>query len=730
MSRHSVSLGGSHPRLASVVYDLSRPLFKAMAAAKSFYCADSPIASNRLGSMRDKVRRGEPVYLVGIGPSGHNSGVALVEASQARGIRLICNNEEERFTGIKHDKGYPELSIEALGIQLDELGLSFRDVHAWLASWDYVSACSFGLSMAIEEAPAGLGLLRSAASPKMNRQTFMSAFAAPRRLADQIGTDKPVPVIGMRHHDNHAYFSFCASPFNFSKDPVIVTVIDGFGDDGSISFYVAENGKLTRLRSNRSMFDSLGLLYSVISSTQGGWTTLSSEGRFMGASAWGDTNRPTNPYYQELRQILVFASEGRIYLNRRMANWHRKGELNPYTNDLARLLGAPVAPQRQRNPDFLMTTEDLEHGGCTVETAQKAAALQLLFEDALFHVVGHLVRSTGSDKLVLTGGTALNCVANMRLLDHFDEDYYRRYLSRDSRLHIWVPPTPGDAGVAMGAAYNFAATSGVPMGKHLEHAFYCGLPPSDDEILKSTQSLPDVACLRLGNVSEPSMRGLIADLMAYIVSEDGILGIFQGVAETGPRALGHRSIIANPCNPNTLQNLNQRVKFREPLRPLAPMVTYESADRWFVLSPGASAGDWNAYNYMVLSVRARPESHRVIPAVIHRDGTARIQIVRRETDPFVHDYLTAMGRRVGAEVSVNTSLNVKSPIVQTPQQALRTLRLSRGMDGLFLIGAGGNVFLAWHNVSDGVKDAGHRLRTWLRVWKEESGVSEDRLQLA
>ena len=140
------------------------------------------------------------------------------------------------------------------------------------------------------------------------------------------GSTRPQPLISMGHHENHAAFSYAASPFNHSDKPVIVTVLDGFGDDGAISLYVAERGRLQRLRLNDSLSDSLGCFYSVLSSTQGGWTVLSSEGRYMGAVAWGDYDRLTNPYYRRLRQIFYFGEEGQVRVNRALANWHMGGE--------------------------------------------------------------------------------------------------------------------------------------------------------------------------------------------------------------------------------------------------------------------------------------------------------------------------------------------------------------------------------------------------------------------
>jgi carbamoyltransferase len=298
-----------------------------------------------------------------------------------------------------------------------------------------------------------------------------------------------------------------------------------------------------------------------------------------------------------------------------------------------------------------------------------------------------------------------------------------RLMDRFEGLHVWVPPVSGDPGVAVGAAYHFALANGGRLGAKLRHAFYGGIAPSGGEIEAALRGTAEIACVELGNTSALAGRERIADLLALCIAYDGVLGLFQGPAETGPRALGHRSILANPTNPRTLEIINRLVKFREPFRPLAPMVTLEAAHRWFELQEGASDDDYNAYNYMTLTVRARPDSVRHIPAVIHRDGTSRIQIVREDADPFTHAYLRAMGRRCGVEVSVNTSLNVAGPIVQTPQQALEALRRSKAMDGVLLIGTEGDAWLAWHTVTVPPKDGGRRLGAWMRGWRAASSPS-------
>jgi carbamoyltransferase len=372
------------------------------------------------------------------------------------------------------------------------------------------------------------------------------------------------------------------------------------------------------------------------------------------------------------------------------------------------------------NPDAVLRVEDIRHAPITAERVDKAAAVQLVFEDALFHVVEHLIRTTRGTRLVMTGGTALNCIANMRLLDRFDAPWYQANLGmKQSRLHLWVPPVPGDAGVTIGAAYHFACLAGARPGEPLQHAFYCGMAPTRIEIEDALDRVPEIAHRRLGSISSRSERERIADLLAAIVSNDGVVGVFQGAAETGPRALGHRSILANPANPGTLETLNRLVKFRELIRPLAPMATLEAATRFFELSPGGADDDYNAYSYMVLTCRARPEARERIPAVVHFDGTSRVQIVREHIDPLMHAYLKAMGRRMGVEVSVNTSLNVGAPIAQSVVQALETLKKSRGMHGLFMIAQSGEAYVAWHDVDNVPKDRGRTLLGWIEACAAE-----------
>jgi carbamoyltransferase len=676
-----------------------------------FHANDSHFTVRRISELRAKLARGETVLLAGLGlPGTHNSGVALVEVTQAHGPRLIVNNEEERFSGDKHTTQYPRAALDAMRVTLQAMGRDVADIDAWLTTWDYPDLLGTLVRSIVEELPDGLKLLRTKNSVSFDARRLEQMTRTPKLLRKQFGLPARVPLLMVPHHDNHAWFSFAASPFP-DDEPVAIAVLDGTGDLGSVSIYVAKHGEMQRLYCNNSVFDSLGAFYSVISSTQGGWTWLSSEGRYMGAAAWGDMDRASNPYYARLREVLHFGANGEIQLNRAMGNWYCDPFEGPYKSALIKILGEPLKPDQLWNPDAVLRVEDIQHRPDTQDRLDKAAATQLVFEDAMKHVVDHLLRTTGAHRLVLTGGVALNALGNMRLLQHFDENWFKQAQGRAKRLHLWIPPTPGDPGVTIGAAWMFAHLIGAPRGAPMTHAFYCGDAPTQSDITAALQA-DDIKTQTIGNISTPEGCDAIADLMAFVVAQSGIIALYQGAAETGPRALGHRSILANPCDAGTRERLNERVKYREAIRPLAPMATLDAAHEYFDLLEGAFDANYNAYNYMVLTAQSKPHARERIPAVIHADGTGRIQIVRAEDDPLTYAYLKALGRHIGVELSVNTSFNVAGPIAQTPQQAVETLRRSAGLDVVLMVASDGQMTAAWHG---GTRDSG-RFTAWLSEW--------------
>jgi carbamoyltransferase len=713
-------IGPRHPWLGAAGFHLALSLFNRFFEKRRIYRSDSAFARARIATIKDKIERDEIVYLAGISAAGtHNSGIALVEVTRAHGPRLLFNYEEERFSGVKHSNAFPKMSLEALQNAMSEKGLDISDVDGWFSAWDYAAFHATLIRTVLEEAPASLSMLIGESTPMFTMRDLDRGMRASRHLGRQLGLDEEIPLICTPHHQNHAWFSYATSPFAHDGKPVLVVVLDGMGDKGAISVFQCEHGNMRSLYANDSVFDSLGIFYTVISSTQGGWTWLSCEGRYMGATAYGNTDRTSNAFYAPLKSVFKLLSKGRIALNRDLANWPRNVMRKPYTKALIDILGPPIVQQNMWNPDAVLRVEDIQHSDNTRERLDKAAATQMVFEDALMHIIGHHLRTTNLDRLVLTGGTALNALANMRVLEHFDASFYRRELGRNTRLHLWVPPTPNDAGVPIGAAYMGAYLAGYGVGAPLKHAYYCGSPPRENEIRAALVSSPDVDWLELLPVHDEAARARYADFMAYMTSQDAIFALYQSTAETGPRALGHRSILANPCNPQTRANLNARVKFREAMRPLAPMMTLEAAQLFFELSDGANDDDYNAYSYMVLTAHAKPEAHTRIPSVVHADGTGRLQIVRKETDPLTYAYLKALGRRIGVEVAVNTSFNVAGPIAQTPQQAIHTLKRAKGLDVVLMFSEEGSVFAVLHKGVEG--HGGRRFKLWQESWQRETG---------
>lgn len=699
-------------------------------AAHNIFRFGSPQAEDLGREFRRRLDSGERLYLLGFLATSHNSGISLVEASREDGIVVLANCEEERFSGIKHHSGFPFHSVAELRRSLGRWGLSPSRIFGVFYGFDVVHEEQSARRMLrlnpgiienkyyrfITEVAVPSIELDADAVEQIRASSFSHSpalAAAFRQLVREFGLPASVPCLQMLHHENHAYFSYGASPFAgplFRDRPTMVACIDGAGDLSSVSLFEAHGAGLRLVKRNHRA-DSLGVFYMLCASLLGGWTALSAEGRYMGATAWGNGDRLTNPYYKRLRQFFHFAGEGEVFFNAAMAADDFRG--------LQEVVGPFIAFEDVWKPDAVIDVDSIAHSEITQERVDVAAAVQMVYEDALFHIIGDFIRRTGSDQLVLCGGTALNCVANMKLLEHFDHRFYRRYFNRDTTLKLWVPPIPSDQGVVAGAPYHFAMAHGAEPGGSLPTPFLCGAAPDAEDIEQAIRAADFVHHAALGNVSTARQRAGIADWMAYLVSRGGVVGIYDGEAETGPRALGHRSILSNPCDPETLEVLNSRVKLRERIRPLAPIMTLDEAHRWFELAPGAAANEYDAYSYMVLTVRAKAEAKKVIPAVIHEDGTSRIQIVREENNALMHDYLQALKRRIGVAVSVNTSLNVGSPIVQTPAQALQIFRRSKGMDCIIMVSEEGVAYMVWPK--SGVQPMDSRLPDLRRSYLDDEG---------
>jgi carbamoyltransferase len=666
----------------------------------SLYCADDPLFAERMKSLRDKIDRGEPSYLIGIGAGGHDSGASLIEVSSLGETTILASHAEERFVGAKRYAGYPRHSLATIARQLDARGLGVSDIHAWLTSFDYVELFARGAESLVQELPGSLALIHPNVYPDSLRPMWR-AFRAPETAGDQFSTETPIPLTGIPHHGNHAYFAWATSPFARAAKPALVIVADAHGDNSSVSCYLAHHARLEHLYSNDTFWDSLGHFYGFLSSSYGGWPLGDSEGRWMAASGYGNQNRETNPYYHQLMQLLRLERHGTITIDRTLSNWHRAGYRQPFSDHFSQLVWPPIPQRSIARGDSAL---DFSPSGPLPREAHLAAATQMVFEDALLHIARHWIATARCDRIILTGGAALNCIANMHLIERLQS------ITSD-RVELWVPPAPADDGTHAGAALQFALRSGARPGIPLPHAFLCGEHPSDCDLTEALTNESDIQFLEIRTATPDSL----GDLLSIIVGGGGVAGLFRGRAEIGRRALGNRSVFAIPTDNRIRDVLNRTVKHRETFRPFAPICTAKAANRWFILQKGASHSDYSGYRWMAIAARATPEARRKFPAAIHTDGTARIQIAFPD-DTLMIAFLESLGRRIGYELAINTSLNLGTPIAQTPAQALSVLKRASGLDAILFVSRSGRGYLAWPRMRAGPYSRESRIANWLSDW--------------
>ena len=284
-----------------------------------------------------------------------------------------------------------------------------------------------------------------------------------------------------------------------------------------------------------------------------------------------------------------------------------------------------------------------------------ARGLQVLAEEIVLHLARHLRQTTGMRNICLSGGVALNCVANMRVLE---EAGFER---------VWVPPCASDTGAPLGSAlWHHHQTLGKPRTFELTHPFY-GKRYSEAEIVAALAEA-DLAAERLETPD-------LLDRVARDLAAGKIVGWFQGRSEMGPRALGNRSLLADPRRAEMKDIINNRVKHREPFRPFAPAVLIERAAEFFHINQPDP--------FMTLTPRVRADKAQVIPAAVHIDGTGRIQTVSRDANPRYYGVIEAFGRLTGVPVLLNTSFNRQEPIVESPKEAV-SCYLRTGIDVLVL----------------------------------------------
>ena len=527
--------------------------------------------------------------------------------------RIVAAAEEERFVRQKHVTALP---VHAIRYCLREAGVTLRDVEAIAVPWKYWTVGRrVRLALTAMLRSPQMFRVKGARSLERVSQEWKELFWLRRELTQRIGTVGRQPVF-LDHHLCHAASSFLVSPF----ERAAILVVDGASEADTTLMAVGEGAQITVL-DRTPLPHSLGQFYAAMTAFLG-FRPDYDEYIVMGLAASGE---PT--FAAGLRREIVrLLPRGQFELNTRLLDFHL-ARAGLFAGEFVRLFGPP----RQSSDEITQRHRDV------------AASAQLVLEEALLHLGRHLKRLTGAESLCLAGGVAYNCVANGRLRAEL------------GFKQVYVPPASGDSGAALGAALWWTARRGEsPARSPLPHA-YLGPQFGEDPCR--------VALEREGLVAEPLSDGQLFERVATELARGRLVFWFQGRMEWGPRALGNRSLLADPRREDMRELINSKVKCREPFRPFAPSVIEDRAREFFDLSAPSP--------FMQFTVRVKASAKGIIPAVTHVDGTARVQTVTREANSRFYELLMEFGRLTGVPVLLNTSFNVREPIVCSPDDAVR-----------------------------------------------------------
>ncbi|NUM52651.1 MAG: carbamoyltransferase [Candidatus Hydrogenedentes bacterium] len=552
--------------------------------------------------------------ILGIGGYSHDSAAALVCDGQ-----LVAAVAEERLTRIKHQGGVPRRAVQFC---LDTAGISIDDI-------DHV--CCYmrpGLRLG-KRIPYRLTQILKSPTYSAGYIAYEMQHNAEYVLGMRGLCGRRAALHFMHHHPAHAASAFLVSPF----EEAALLSIDYVGEWDVTWAGVGRGTTITPLFSEHYP-NSLGVLYTGLTDYLG-FARASDEYKVMGLASYGEPE-----YADEFRRIVQLLPGGRYRIDLSWLQCHylagsRCGYMSPkfiQRFGAARKKDEPIGRKHQNI----------------------AASLQCVLEETALHVARHLHDATKSKRLCLAGGVALNCSMNGRLLREgpFDE--------------IFVQPAAGDDGIAIGAALqkHYELTR-APRGFEMRHAFWG--PEHSHESIKRFLDLAKLPYEHPANVIERT-----ADLLV----EGRIVGWYQGRMEFGPRALGARSILADPTRADMKDLINMYVKHREEFRPFAPSCLAERAGEYF---DGCTSSPFMLFVYPV-----KKELREKVPAITHVDGTARVQTVTRDANPKYYALIEAFERRRGVPMVLNTSFNVMGePIVNTPADAARCF-FSTGMDALVL----------------------------------------------
>ncbi|MBI4241956.1 MAG: hypothetical protein HY613_09580 [Candidatus Rokubacteria bacterium] len=585
------------------------------------------------------------MHVLGISCHYHDAAAALL-----RDGRLIAAAQEERFSRKKHDASFPARAIEYC---LEEGGILPEEVdYAVFYEKPFVKAERL-MSSIIATFPRSLRLFRDGMHLWLKEKLWIKEY-----IRTHLGVD-PDRILFVEHHLSHAASALYASAF---EEAAILTV-DGVGEwtTATLGRGCADwgNDRPNRiLLSHELRFPhSLGLLYSVFTAFLG-FEVNEGEYKVMGMAPFGEPK-----YVDRIRRMVEFRDDGSLWLDPAYVSFPYH-TTRSFTRTLEELFGPPRDPKARfvtaktslyddPNPP---TRAELERNQYYADVA---ASIQRVTEEVMVAMARHLHKLTGLPKLCIAGGVGLNCIANYKVLRAapFEE--------------IYVQPAAGDAGGALGAAlYAYHVLLGKPRRFVMDHAYW-GRTYSDAAI---ADALARDGC-RFEVVDEDEE---LLDRVVESLVRGEVVGWYHGPFEWGPRALGGRSIIADPRREQMKDVVNIKIKFREPFRPFAPSVLAEKAAQFFDMPDPEKhyPPRFMLYIAPVLSDR--------VPAVTHVDRSSRPQVVHADVSPRYHRLIEKFGEATGIPMILNTSFNLKGePIVASPVDALNTFRRS-GMDTLVL----------------------------------------------
>jgi carbamoyltransferase len=562
---------------------------------------------------------------------------------------LVAAAEEERFSRIKHDFSFPKQAIQFC---LDEAGINGNDLDYVVFFEKPFRKFDRILMMTLQTYPQSYKVFRESMITWMVDKLWVATT-----IQNQIGISKD-RVLFSEHHLSHAASAFLCSPF----DEAAILTVDGVGEWVTATQGV---GKGNNIRINKQIEfpHSLGLLYSAFTAFLG-FEVNEGEYKVMGMAPYGQPR-----YADKVWKMVQQNQDGSFSLDMDYFSFHHSTE-KTYSPKFEQLFGAPRPP---KNLFFTEATGFPKYFGTPPSNfselskqnqhyADIAASIQRVTEDLLVGMAKKLRETTGMRQLCMAGGVALNSVANTRILQEsgFDE--------------LYVQPAAGDGGGALGAAlWAYNSLLGKPRNFTMRHAYW-GRSNSDAEIADF---------LRLNNIPHTQFtdEDKLLDCVVERLTGGKVIGWSQGRFEWGPRALGSRSILADPRNPEMKDIVNAKIKFREPYRPFAPSVLAEATEKYFDLS---GAIRHCPARYMLYVVPVKQSQQANLPAITHVDGTGRLQTVFRQESPRYYKLIERFGQATGVPVVLNTSFNLKGePIVNTSANAFSTFSKSE-MDALVL----------------------------------------------